>query len=348
MIIRNLASALQHVLPKMKPSIFWIDAICINQSDLHERKSQVALMSSIYGQAQEVIVWLGEEKENPSLAFEILELATNQKDPIGFVLDVLQNSDWNDYVIALWNSLRREYWHRLWIVQELALASQARIIYGSHSVGLGQFENIALAAWKSMVQKTSEISRGLSSVENNNILHIGKFSDLVVRLSKVDPVPIRQARPHEDFLSLLSLLRDRKATNPCDKVYGLLGLPQQSPSLSIDYSVPTSTVYRRTARYIIEASQKLDILYDCTPDSPLTWKDVEAGASWQLNVPSWAPNWSLYPGIRRLPPGENFSAAGESTAYFKFLGEPDKERLGVIGFCIGKISLYGDATPCVP
>jgi hypothetical protein len=39
----------------------WIDAICINQSDIGERNQQVKMMSSIYKRASYVRIWLGEE-----------------------------------------------------------------------------------------------------------------------------------------------------------------------------------------------------------------------------------------------------------------------------------------------
>ena len=41
--------------------IVWADAICINQQDLLEKNSQVAMMRSIYQTSEQVIVWLGEE-----------------------------------------------------------------------------------------------------------------------------------------------------------------------------------------------------------------------------------------------------------------------------------------------
>lgn len=37
----------------------WIDSICIDQNSLNERSQQVALMGSIYQQAEYVMVWLG-------------------------------------------------------------------------------------------------------------------------------------------------------------------------------------------------------------------------------------------------------------------------------------------------
>jgi len=38
----------------------WIDALCINQSDTHEKNKQVALMGHIYSRAYRVLIWLGE------------------------------------------------------------------------------------------------------------------------------------------------------------------------------------------------------------------------------------------------------------------------------------------------
>ncbi|KXJ87678.1 heterokaryon incompatibility protein-domain-containing protein, partial [Microdochium bolleyi] len=39
--------------------LWWIDAICINQDDISERSSQVALMRRIYRQASRIVIWLG-------------------------------------------------------------------------------------------------------------------------------------------------------------------------------------------------------------------------------------------------------------------------------------------------
>jgi hypothetical protein len=39
--------------------LLWADAICINQSDINERNTQVKLMGEIYRTATRVHVWLG-------------------------------------------------------------------------------------------------------------------------------------------------------------------------------------------------------------------------------------------------------------------------------------------------
>jgi hypothetical protein len=47
----NLVSALRHLRLKNKARTMWVDAICIDQSNLAERSQQVGLMAMIYAMA---------------------------------------------------------------------------------------------------------------------------------------------------------------------------------------------------------------------------------------------------------------------------------------------------------
>ncbi|PMD26839.1 hypothetical protein NA56DRAFT_562728 [Hyaloscypha hepaticicola] len=71
-ISHNLSIALQHITLSEQPRCLWIDAICINQDDIPERSEQVKKMASIYSRAQQVILWLGEESDQSTLAFKTL------------------------------------------------------------------------------------------------------------------------------------------------------------------------------------------------------------------------------------------------------------------------------------
>jgi len=51
----------------------WIDSICINQSDIQERNTQVGLMSRIFGEAKLVVVWLGQTSPALERAFKLLD-----------------------------------------------------------------------------------------------------------------------------------------------------------------------------------------------------------------------------------------------------------------------------------
>lgn len=60
-ITQNLDAALRNFRLEDRPRILWVDAISINQNDPIERSAQVAFMTSIYNEADRVLVWLGNE-----------------------------------------------------------------------------------------------------------------------------------------------------------------------------------------------------------------------------------------------------------------------------------------------
>ncbi|KAK0707273.1 heterokaryon incompatibility protein-domain-containing protein, partial [Lasiosphaeris hirsuta] len=59
-VTENLLMALTRFRNTEQPRTLWIDAICINQTDLDEKSQQVAFMPSIYRKCTRVLVWLGE------------------------------------------------------------------------------------------------------------------------------------------------------------------------------------------------------------------------------------------------------------------------------------------------
>ncbi|KIM95562.1 hypothetical protein OIDMADRAFT_98622, partial [Oidiodendron maius Zn] len=76
-VTENLDHALRQLRNEINstelPSYWWIDAICINQGDVEERNSQVALMRRIYGSAMQVQVWLGDEDNDSTEAIGLVK-----------------------------------------------------------------------------------------------------------------------------------------------------------------------------------------------------------------------------------------------------------------------------------
>jgi hypothetical protein len=79
-ISTELDSALRRLRRPDEARTFWIDAICINQTDTAERSSQVAVMKDIYRSAERVVAWLGEESSDSNRAMAFLkEMAMEKK-----------------------------------------------------------------------------------------------------------------------------------------------------------------------------------------------------------------------------------------------------------------------------
>lgn len=69
LITQSLLSALFQFRSEKNSMLFWIDAVCINQTDDVEKTYQVKLKREIYTQVHVVLVWLGEAESSDILGF---------------------------------------------------------------------------------------------------------------------------------------------------------------------------------------------------------------------------------------------------------------------------------------
>jgi Heterokaryon incompatibility protein (HET) len=72
-VTANLEVALRHLRHKSVERILWIDAICIDQSNIEERNQQVPLMKAIYSNTEAVRAWLGDPTAGSDDAMAILK-----------------------------------------------------------------------------------------------------------------------------------------------------------------------------------------------------------------------------------------------------------------------------------
>ncbi|KAK3989028.1 heterokaryon incompatibility protein-domain-containing protein [Cladorrhinum sp. PSN332] len=71
-ISHNCALALRRLRHPTQPRKLWIDAVCINQSDLSERAQQVSLMARIFCTARKVAVYTGESDSETDALYDWL------------------------------------------------------------------------------------------------------------------------------------------------------------------------------------------------------------------------------------------------------------------------------------
>ncbi|KAI1264785.1 heterokaryon incompatibility protein-domain-containing protein [Xylariaceae sp. FL1019] len=281
---------------------YWIDAICINQADKVELAEQVKKMRSIYSKASNVIVWLGYMNTNslkPPYAFQAAKrLAAMMKSvdvggplPERFGIDLFGFSPWkrsqNDHLYldrTQWQILQSEllikpWFERTWIRQEIALAARATVIWGSHQID-----------WETL----SEACRAVSELNVNNRHSANHMivEDLAtyrkICRARLGSLPVNQiTRTHITTLSLESLLsanRNSKATDPRDKVFGLMGMALmhgRSP-INVSYTLPIRHIYTEVAQYLLNERKPnaLDFLSHVQ-------SDYDA-----FDLPSWVPNWT--------------------------------------------------------
>ena len=162
----NLDKGLRALREEHKERILWVDALCINQRDLIERNEQVPKMNLIYSQASCVLIWLGDREE-----------PTNESAGSDKVLDFISSSVLQIWKFdQLWSDLRtakewygfvslmkRPWFSRRWVVQEIALARRARLHCGSKSINWQDFADAV-----SLVVEVESASHNLSDVMRRN------------------------------------------------------------------------------------------------------------------------------------------------------------------------------------
>jgi len=137
-ITKNLDAALRRLRHPTEIVPCWVDALCINQSDIDERNSQVTLMGDIYSRALNVIIYLGEDDTDSELAFPIVDIlygasqdTQRSKEAVYEILRITYfrggDEDIPGYGSARWdafqNLFRRDWFSRIWVFQEAVLSS---------------------------------------------------------------------------------------------------------------------------------------------------------------------------------------------------------------------------------
>lgn len=120
-VTRNLWTALRYIRRSDISRTLWVDAICINQSDVQERNAQICQMGRIYNQASPVLIWLGDADPQIEDTFAALSL------PRALEGRKYQNFP-SDIAAGLRKMLMRPWWHRIWVLQEHVLASADPVV----------------------------------------------------------------------------------------------------------------------------------------------------------------------------------------------------------------------------
>jgi hypothetical protein len=104
----------------------------------------VLRMADIYSKALNVAIWLGEAAEESDLAMKFIrEISVTELDQLA--ADKNRGNAWR----ALATLMRRPWFTRRWIIQEVAFAKKALVCCGSDKVDWTQFsEAVTKFEWK--------------------------------------------------------------------------------------------------------------------------------------------------------------------------------------------------------
>ncbi|PQE24049.1 heterokaryon incompatibility protein [Rutstroemia sp. NJR-2017a BVV2] len=320
----------------------WIDALCINQDDLDEREQQVKLMQEIYARAWQVVIFLGPKTSNTSSAYTALkwlahEIGSDTKlrefavkygtlhhNTAGSVEAAPYTLPWHEGAFgALRSFFACQYWHRLWILQEVAMARMdAPVLWGDHSMCLNDIwkacqmiedQEDTVLQYMATHSSDTDPNRTVATIDRRLEDREGTPGQQWKHILRIRDMRIRLQTGVNTALPALELARQAQATDARDKVYGILGIPcvKGLCKISPNYRVELREVYINFTSGIISKDEHgleiLRLIYSPVGEVMLsstlsnnpTWmgkkvqgRVMEVATPCPHDLPSWVVCWS--------------------------------------------------------
>ncbi|KAK1854811.1 heterokaryon incompatibility protein HET-6-like protein [Colletotrichum chrysophilum] len=270
---KNCWDMLRFMRPWRGIRMVWVDAVCINQKDVPERSQQVANMGRVYSGCTRVIVYLGSDIVTP------LDGRHPRRHPLRDLESGSAVPNFSGYIyqqpklpLTLTSLLERRYFSRIWVIQELLLPCQAFIRIG----------DIDFWADGSTANQISDL-----------------YTSLAWRYSAAEwfGYMCQAVQIEKNISRLLKMTSDAEATDPRDRVFGLLGIAQaeedlfshtRNCELQADYSLSCQHVFIGIVAHCLLNSGWDQILY------------AACGTKARNECPSWVPEWGSQEEWRRV------------------------------------------------
>jgi len=310
----SLHGALSALRQKSESVLVWADALSIDQQNTDERTQQIGLMTNIYASADSVAVWLGPEDDDSTEAVSILCDIADGGDSGVTLSEAVSTSAMRHALLAVVPLFERDYWHRLWVVQELFNASKISVYCGPTKVPWDVY-NIASKTFR---LERHLLERHIRRPKYGSSLNMVTNQDVLANHGPANLPDLRPLMEHDDepLLAVLRVCRRKLASDPKDKLFGVLGiLPEKVRNeFRADYGLSLKDIYTEIVDYILKTTESLDVICDAI-HFPL-----RAGLS---ALPSFVPDWSHIPDTISLSAsnGYTFKASGDTKAICRFLDE---------------------------
>ena len=296
-LTKSATEVLMYIVACDQDNYFWIDQICINQSDPVEKAAQVALMGDFYAFSLRVIVWLGigdEKRERViKLGEQLFCLLAKGEDLSEERIESLalrsgMDPPWDALIDFLWNP----WFNRLWVMQEVVMApagSQGGC--GSNGVTL------AMKGLEFCFDRLASIVQRIEGNEDFANLLVDKGETLRY-LERINRTPygvlaiqhflhFRSRRVREEEITLQRALyrsSNFQTSDARDQVYAVLGMTSDArePALYPNYQACPEKVYTEITAFLFSREEYPFLLH-------------QAGIGWsrQLpDLPSWVPDFS--------------------------------------------------------
>jgi len=336
-ITPNCESALRRLRDGHDVRNLWIDSVCIDQNSPAERNQQVALMGEIYKRAEQVVVWLGEGDERTELAMQRLSDigqigSGNDKAHMVSTLKLIFGTGVRDpSEDPIGPVFERSWFYRVWTVQEVTLPLVENVVVHCGSIMFPWiFLLIAVNYLKISKYRWGKWDEATHLQKRISGLLMDKRQPGFRQIFDSGP---KNVDPYQGILQILASAREKKATEPKDKIFALFGMMKELEfDLPLpDYQKSLEQIYTEAAVACINHDRCLHILFEAPSDNR------------RSELPSWVPDWTdvgwKSTDSRKAMLGKGFRAAGSASPRWSF--SPDQRRLLLSGRLVDSICHRG-------
>ncbi|KAI2621815.1 HET-domain-containing protein [Hypoxylon sp. NC1633] len=265
-------------LSHVDEAYLWVDAICINQSDEHEKSVQLAIMGEIYKRASRIALWLGEDDGGGSDIAIGCWLRLIDKVRQGETIDL---SDLPGLEIrALHNLALRDYWHRVWVWHEASTPNvPSDILCGDERIPL-QDAFVVNDAIRTTLLHNLQVTETLPWIpELQTMYELVQTRSSHIRTEVLaDDRPPMEDGSWNSLMSMLWATRDLQATDARDRIYALFPIYRDIRGrlpFRVRSGEPVEETYRDACVFIFRNEKDLRLLLLCNisnlPASTHSW-----------------------------------------------------------------------------
>jgi hypothetical protein len=324
--------------PRTRP--LWVDAICVNQSDYHEKMIHVPRMGEVYENASRTLIWLGEAADNSDLALDNMESLTQRLLAVKKPSSLSVRQRLTNYDLPLpndqkWEALKvlqlRPWFYRLWTLQEIVLSKEAVLLCGRKSTSWDALAALHQAAMQAKLHTMVKADEDPKTPYKNCQIVISHV-EFLRRLKK--------AGTATNLPMLLMLSVDRGYSVPVDRVWALLGLLNKRyqqyirDAKLVDYSETAISKYHESFLSIVK--------FHIEHDKSLAMAIIEDNLRTAYNplLPSWCPDWHTDRGgipLARWPEALAGSPGGQFRRIEPFMQFNEDSSLELCGLSVDLI-----------
>ncbi|KFY34036.1 hypothetical protein V495_08222 [Pseudogymnoascus sp. VKM F-4514 (FW-929)] len=224
--------------------------------------------------------------------------------------------------------MQHEWFSRMWVVQEMGVSNSSQFLIGGVEVSTRYF------------LRTLYYLHFVRKIRIEGAEHFTRLTKMSLAWKDGRRQPLRD---------LIRECRYRKATDPRDKIFSLLGLmgDPMTDYLRPDYTKPLGQVYADATRHFLQQYKTLDVICG--------WETIGRQQDQFLGLPSWAPDYNL---DQRQAPAPLVSTDGRESIYaasghdqrseYRLPEDPTKflwRELDTLGLCVASVAVLSDPGP---